>query len=374
MTTKATSLKEHIVHIIKGSGGAISFAKYMELCLYHPVWGYYQTPRLKLGKEGDFYTSAHIGSVMGHAIANKLASAAKPYIDCDESVIVLEWGGGEGRLASAVLNACREHFPQFYSRLKFVSVENSEYHRTIQQQRLNQHEAKIEGLISSSEDRLWKLFQSHPIFLFANELLDAFPVYRLRRTQNQWMEIAVCWNEHKNEFQELLISPHDPAVQQAIKQLNGDYLENQIIEINIQSLDWIRCIGKEMKRGFVCISDYGDSSQQLHASHRMNGTFLCYRNHIAIDDPYHQLGEQDMTAHVNFEWCKEAAEQSGFQQIELMTQKQFLLDQGIMQWLQEHDGKDPFSATARNNRSIRQLLLSDGMSELFKIMTMHKTK
>ena len=106
----------------------------------------------------------------------------------------------------------------------------------------------------------------------------------------------------------------------------------------------------------------------------MNGTFLCYRNHIAIDDPYHQLGEQDMTAHVNFEWCKEAAEQSGFQQIELMTQKQFLLDQGIMQWLQEHDGKDPFSATARNNRSIRQLLLSDGMSELFKIMTMHKTK
>jgi SAM-dependent MidA family methyltransferase len=309
---------------------------------------------------------------MGHAIANKLTSAAKPYIDRDEPLIVLEWGGGDGRLASAVLNACREHFPQFYSRLKFVSVENSEYHRNIQQQRLNQHEAKIEGLISSSDDRLWRLFRSHPIFLFANELLDAFPVHRLRRIQNQWMEIAVCWNERKNQFQEIFIPPNDPAVQHMIKQLNGNYLEGQTIEMSVQALDWIRSIGKEMKRGFVCLSDYGDSSQQLHASNRMNGTLLCYRNHVAIDDPYLQLGEQDMTAHVNFDWCMEAAQQSGFQRIELSTQKQFLLEQGIMQWLREHDGRDPFSEAARINRSIRQLLLSDGMSELFKILTMHK--
>ena len=110
----------------------------------------------------------------------------------------------------------------------------------------------------------------------------------------------------------------------------------------------------------------------LYRTKQSGCTLLCYRNHLAFDDPYHHLGEQDITAHVNFDWCVEAAQQSGFKGIELKTQKQFMLEQGIMEWLREHDGRDPFSAVARNNRSIRQLLLSDGMSELFKVMTMHK--
>jgi hypothetical protein len=57
-----------------------------------------------------------------------------------------------------------------------------------------------------------------------------------------------------------------------------------------------------------------------------------------------------------------AAESAGFQNIRLCTQKQFLLEQGVLGRLQGHSGLDPFSPEARANRAIRQLLLSDGIN------------
>jgi SAM-dependent MidA family methyltransferase len=118
--------------------------------------------------------------------------------------------------------------------------------------------------------------------------------------------------------------------------------------------------------------DYGDRSGELYAEHRMNGTLLCYRDHRAYDDPYAFPGEQDITSHVNFDACIRTGEQTGITDWTYKSQKQFLVDAGILDRLANTATLDPFSQAARNNRMIRQLLLSDGMSELFKVLVQYK--
>ena len=79
-----------------------------------------------------------------------------------------------------------------------------------------------------------------------------------------------------------------------------------------------------------------------------------------------------MTTHVNFTACRRAAVKASWEVVYYDTQKQFLIDQGIWNDLLAHDGSNPFGEEARRNRSIRQLLLSDGMSESFKVMIVKK--
>ncbi|MDD1649383.1 MAG: hypothetical protein LUO80_03170, partial [Methylococcaceae bacterium] len=43
----------------------LPFADFMAACLYHPQFGYYMTPRARIGKEGDFFTSTSVHAVFG---------------------------------------------------------------------------------------------------------------------------------------------------------------------------------------------------------------------------------------------------------------------------------------------------------------------
>jgi SAM-dependent MidA family methyltransferase len=122
-----------------------------------------------------------------------------------------------------------------------------------------------------------------------------------------------------------------------------------------------------IRRGMLILIDYGDENSELTAPHRMDGTLLCYAKHRAHNDPYRDAGEQDLTAHVNFSLVRKAAEAAGWREIWYGTQKHFLIESGIMERLSEHQLTDPFHPIVRRNRTIRQLLLSDGMSELFKV-------
>ena len=45
--------------------GVLSFARFMELALYCPVHGYYETKKDNPGRQGDFYTSVGVGELFG---------------------------------------------------------------------------------------------------------------------------------------------------------------------------------------------------------------------------------------------------------------------------------------------------------------------
>lgn len=347
---------------------AISFYDYMELCLYHPEHGYYTSERSKIGREGDFYTSSAIGGLMGEVMARYIMSQTNE-MSPQSPVTLVEWGGGTGRLARQLLDELKLTAPELYSRIRYICVEKSLSQRSLQAEECKEHEQ----LVSWISDTEWvEMGPWEQTIVISNELPDAFAVHRIEYRDGQLFEIYVEWNTDAETFSERCMLLKEPEVLAYVEQLQTSLQQGQRFEVNMDAIHWIEMIAKSLRSGLIITVDYGDEEKELYASHRMKGTLMCYRSHTAHDDPYAFPGEQDMTAHINFSALMEAGERAGAQVLGYMTQKQFLVENGILSMLQDHTATDPFSPVARRNRAIRQLLLSDQMSELFKVLIQKK--
>ncbi|SEB41541.1 SAM-dependent methyltransferase [Paenibacillus sp. GP183] len=350
----------------------ISFRDYMDLVLYHETLGYYRNEKIKIGREGDFYTSSSVGSVMGELIASYILKESLVESPSMRKIQIVEWGGGNGRLALHILDELQKQDPAIYDNLTYIMIESSSYHSRLQRENLQSHRMKIVHMKESE----WLASDPHQgVFVLANELLDAFPVHRIRRSGSSWQESHVAWNDNTSSFEEQWLPLQmDSPLSAYLEQADLTFKEGQVAEINLHASQWIRTVANAMHDGRMIIIDYGTEASELYAAHRMRGTLMCYRKHQAYDNPFIHSGEQDITAHVDFTACIEAASTAGFTRSKLQTQRDFMVEQGILEKLQNHLDLDPFSEAAKKNRAIRQLLLSDQMSELFKVLILTKDK
>ncbi|MFC5532165.1 class I SAM-dependent methyltransferase [Cohnella yongneupensis] len=350
---------------------AISFHHYMSLCLYHPDYGYYRSGTARVGRDGDFYTSAYIGEVMGEQLAHTIAGLADEHFPGAHKVEVVDWGGGTGRLGRQMMDAWASG-DEAGSKFKLTVIDGNPEHRREALVRLEPYVASGNARVIGGEPDDLPNWDDRPVIVVANELLDAFPVHRLAKRDGRIREWGVAWDEASERFISCLLTRNEMDWTDWLEEQGIKLLEGQTFEVNLQAADWIRSLAHRMPRALLVLIDYGDDSIELSAPHRMDGTLLCYHNHRAHNDPYHVPGEQDLTAHVNFSHTRRAAEQSGWKQLWYGTQKRFLIESGVMDKLTEHRIADPFHPIARRNRAIRQLLLSDGMSELFKVQIFEK--
>jgi SAM-dependent MidA family methyltransferase len=366
--TENTMIEAIRQRIEKSLNGAIPFKEYMEQCLYHPEYGYYMRENDKIGRGGDFYTSSGIGGLFGEVLAHYVAEQARMWSP-GSSFTVTEWGGGTGQLARQLLDELQSSHLDVYERLAFIAVEASPRHRTLQAGSLAPHADRIRWITEREwlAAGLWE-----DTLIYSNELMDAFPVHRVKIHNGQLSEIYVERDESGGGFAEKLVPLQDGPLRDYMGGLGLELLEGQQLEVNLEAAAWIRRIGAAIRHGQIVTIDYGDRAEELAAPHRMRGTLMCYRRHLAEDNPYAEPGGQDITSHVNFSDLIRAGQAVGLEAAAYITQKQFLVDNGLLQKLQDTDSPDPFSPVARRNRAIRQLLLSDQMSELFKVLIQKK--
>ncbi|WP_438433393.1 class I SAM-dependent methyltransferase [Gorillibacterium sp. sgz500922] len=349
-------------------GGAISFRDYMELCLYHPEFGYYMNDRIKLGPGGDYYTASDVGGIVAKLIARYAAAAAK----ADPALrTFVEWGGGTGRTAAAILDEWKESEPELYREMTYVLIDRSPYHQARQEERLTAHGDRLR--VSSEVE--WQARGARSgVFHFSQELLDAFAVHRVVQKEDGHglHEVFVEWRETTDSFGETLRPCSDPRL--------SDYLQRHGIklpagyraEINLQAERWLTERLLALADGWVMTIDYGEESGALYAPERRLGTLMSYRNHRTVDDPYRFPGGQDLTAHLNFSALIEAGLACGVRDWKLWTQRNFLVEHGVFELLGDPASPDPFHPQARQNRAIRQLLLADRMGEVFKVLVQRK--
>ncbi|MNQ88919.1 hypothetical protein D3C85_1042090 [compost metagenome] len=306
---------------------------------------------------------------MGEMVAAFIQKQIQCLPELPTHIALVEWGGGNGRMALQFLDEMKRAAPHIYARLTYTLIESSPYHRQLQKKLLAQHENQIRFLDES--DWLQEAPQEH-VYVLANELLDAFPIHRIRYQEGGFQESYVNWHETEPHCQEIWVPIVDQRIVDYVTAMEVQWLDGQMGEINMESIAWYDRLSRRILSGAVIAIDYGDVEEELYASHRQQGTLMCYRRHEAHDNPFVDQGDQDITAHVNFSMCQSAAVASGFEGCQLQTQRQFLVDQGILERLQNHFDPNPFSEVSKRNRSIRQLLLSDGMSELFKVFVAMK--
>lgn len=362
-------LIEHIRYRIRQSAQqAIPFAEYMELALYHPQWGYYSAERVKVGKEGDFYTSATVHPVFAETLADCIlemwekAQITRPAL--------VEVGGGTGYLMNHMLEHIRQAAPRAYEDLHVVMIEGSPYHRALQAAALAQHPV-TQSWFSSIEEAAAHMQVAG--VLLSNEWLDAYPVHIVEKSREGWREIGVAWDEQLECFQETVLAALSDEAEAFLKEREPRVLPGTRLEINAGMRQAIGAVAKLLRQGYAITIDYGDEEEQLYHPARKRGTLMCYYRHQAHDNPFIHVGEQDMTAHVNFSALKRWGEEAGLQPLIYLRQDQFLIRNGILKRLQNHQDRDPFSSAAmKRNRAIRQLIAPDGMGQVFRVLVQAK--
>ena len=347
--------------------GPIPFVRFMELALYHPQFGYYMrqpdgADQERIGWSGDFYTSSDVHPILGRAIAAQ-AKQMDELVGCPAPFTIVEAGAGKGLLARDCLAAIHAERDGFASRVRYVLIERSPAMRELQRQNLALWLRKP-GLVTWVDGLDGLAPQSVTGLFFSNELIDAFPVHRVQIKAGQTEELCVDYQDRR--FVDCFKPLSTAALVQYLQQLNPAWPEGYRTEVNLLAMDWMEQVARRMDRGFVLTIDYGHTAQDLYGPERKDGTFLCYFQQRANDDPFVRVGEQDMTAHVDFSSLATVGETQGLHVTGFTNQMSFLMGLGVEEMIGELEPESP------EFRAAIHLLKPDGMGSTFKVLVQHK--
>ena len=340
--------------------GPISFHDFMEMALYYPEFGYYTSAKEKFGKEGDYFTTPFFTNVYGVVIAKQLEEMW--LLTGQKEFVIIEYGAGSGFLCRDILDHLKNN-KQFYKNLTYCIIEKSASLREKQKKLLANSGAikKIRWLDSIDE------ISSFTGCVLANEVLDNFSVHKVIMNENELMEVFV---DHNNGFCEVL-KPASDNLKEYFKELNVELPDNYCAEINLQAIEWLKKISASLIKGFVIIIDYGFPSSELYQSYRNLGTIVCYHKHRVNDQPFSNIGQQDITAHVNFSALDLWGSRNGLMNCGFTTQSQFLSALGLTEQLRKLELKE------KNNFEFRKKLLFlhtlvISMGKKFKVLIQQK--
>jgi SAM-dependent MidA family methyltransferase len=136
---------------------------------------------------------------------------------------------------------------------------------------------------------------------------------------------------------------------------------------------WAGQLARRLERGYAFVIDYGYPAPELYAGHRLGGLLRVYREHEVTDSPYDAVGEQDLTAHVDFSLLSEAAAMTEMAEIGLAAQSDFLANAGLGQLLVNLQ-QDPTTAVDeyyRAQAAVFRLIDPGGMGR-FRVLGLAK--
>ena len=326
MNSNLELLAEITKRITVNPQNRINFAEYMDLVLYHPQHGYYSQEAVNLGKKGDFFTSVHLGSDFGEMLAVQflqmweILGKPKPFS-------LIELGAGQGYLAADILNYIQQHYPDFLAALEYSIVEKSPGLRQNQQQRLQEFAVRWCNLEELPNNGITGCF-------FSNELIDALPVHQFTVTEGEIKEVYVTTSasENNNQLQETTDTPSTSQINEYFQMLGVDittYPNEYRSEVNLKALDLLSAIADKLQRGYLLTIDYGYPANRYYNPRRSQGTLQCYWQHQRHNNPYINIGKQDITAHVDFKALELWGEKCGLKKAGFTQQGLFLMALGL---------------------------------------------
>jgi SAM-dependent MidA family methyltransferase len=189
--------------------------------------------------------------------------------------------------------------------------------------------------------------------ILANELVDALPVHVVAVRDGTLRERYVALDGDRLTWVEDV--PSTPALAAYFQRLGLLPGEGCIAEVNLAGLAWIEQAASTLDRGALLVVDYGYPAEELYSPTRRHGTLLTYRAHTLGSDPLVRVGEQDITAHVDFTSLARAAERAGLETVGLISQAAFLRRLGLDGYLRQLDAS---GLTAWDHEANRRALLA----------------
>lgn len=327
------------------AGGAIAFARFMELALYAPGLGYYCAGARKFGAGGDFVTAPEISPLFSRCLAHQ----CREILDHLGGGALLELGAGAGIMAVDLLQELRvlDALPEYYAILE-LSGELRERQRQTLADRAPDLLDRVVWLDALPEPGTLRGV------ILGNEVLDALPVERFRMTAIGPRRLNVVWTEAGLDWAE---GAEDSVVTTAVTQIEAElgwHLPEGYTSEYLPHLEaWLRAIAEPLAAGALLFVDYGYPRREYYHPERDTGTLLCHYRHRVHDDPLILPGLQDITANVDFTAVADAALVAGLEVAGYTSQNYFLFGCGLMELLATVDSAD----TARYLEQVRQVKL-----------------
>ncbi len=315
--------------------GPIPFAEFMEEALYGEG-GYYAGDAPPAGRGGDFVTAPSFSPLFGRA-TERLLRRLDAALGGPAEMLEAGYGGGE-HLRAVLTAAAGPRRLRAWDRVARPVPEGVE---------------RLDGLEGIEAGEIGGL-------VFSYELFDALPFHRLiGRAAGPPGELwvghdadgAFTWVE--GELSQAGLADLLPT--------SGALAPGQIADL---SPDWEPLYGRlaaRLGRGLMVTCDYGfEIHRLLDPRIRRRGTLACYRRQRVHRNPFVDVGEQDITAHVDFDVLRRAGEAAGLTTVAFTRQALWLTACGIFDDLAEAD--------PATREEARMLLDGAGMGEEIRVL------
>ena len=321
--------------------GMMSFARFMDLALYHPGTGYYARRRLRIGRaaDTDFFTAASLGPVFGELVAAacvELLGQPPPnactFVEIGaEPVERSKLACSPGTVGRAL---CWPAEPGAPSTTDGPAVRP--YHQA--DSRDPQGGDRAPGGLAPCQpgspavthpfagNRTISLGQPLAIppnsIVFSNELFDAQPCHRLLRIAGCWQETGVALRS--GALKEILMPGLSPEAQAVQHRLPASAPDGYRIDLPLAAVRLAAEIAAEPWAGIFVAFDYGKSWPEL-SEDTPAGTIRAYYRHQQGNDLLARPGEQDLTCHVCWDWIADALTANGFEPPVVESQEAFFV-------------------------------------------------
>jgi len=335
--------------------GRVTFAEFMRQALYDDVHGYYRGASERIGPTGDYVTSPETHPAFGAMLARWLRARWRE-IGEPRPCVVVEAGGGTGAAAAQIL-AAADAWPEMAAALQYTLLEPGPAAAARQRSRLASYGDRVRWA------NAWEALPPDVAVLWANEVIDALPVHRVRREKDRLVELWVTWDEGDavgaGRFREELGPPSTPEITAYFDRLGVQPVEGIIVEVNLEATAWLRAAAGALARGSLLLLDYGATAGALFGDPARAGTLRGYHRHTLELDPFARIGEQDLTADVDFTTLLRTADELGLQVAVFTDQRRFLLDLGLGERL-----KRPPAAGEPGHLRLLQLIDPTGLGRI----------
>lgn len=364
------SLRTEIKHLI-AEQGPITFARYMELALYHPRWGYYTSGDRQIGSGGDFYTSSDVHPLFGQTLARQIVQMWELLGNPDPWYLV-EWGPGKGLLARDMLSQLSLKHPVCFAALKYRAVEVSPHLARLQQDLLLPLARYPVQFKWVKPRELWDEAGPEGLTgcIYTNEVVDSFPVHLVCITPEGLREIYVGCQD--DQLVELTMPPSTPDLAKYFDDAGVVLETGRRAEVNLQAREWLMENARHLARGFLLTIDYGHESPELFSLQRFNGTLRCFYRHQLIDNPYLESGTMDITASVDFSALMRWGDEAGLVTAGLTSQSALLINLGIFDALSSFKDYTFQPDALRATAAIKNLIMPEGMGKAFKVLAQYR--
>ena len=389
--------------------GRITFAQFMQTCLYSPHGGFYSSRGTRISTH--FGTSPTSHPVFGALLARQLEQMW--HLLGDPPVFhVIEVGSGDGALAQAIVHACWRMAPRLAQVLYYVAADyeprwpHSPDHTfawdngtgdgmspatvSAEGAQLNvppfpatawAEGAQLNGRPSPSRrDALLgvqrvkteglRAFRNVVGCILCNELIDNFPVHRFAIQGGRVKEVFVT--SAGGHLTEVLDEPSSPRIEERLTSLGLSLTEGYRGEVNLAIEDWTGQIAQALDRGFILTIDYGQLATDLYSLQNNQGTLVCYHRHVVSRDPYQHIGHQDITCQVDFTSLMRLGDRHGLATVGYALQSQFLTNLGFSSFLDALQTQGLSAARTALSRMAMMTLVDPDEYGDFKVLAQAK--